>query len=168
MASKALIIIMGASGSGKTTIGQALHHEIGGHFVEADDFHSAANIKKMSSGTPLNDEDRQSWVKAIVEHINGRSESTITLACSALTPYVQAELKRAQDRQLVWLYLETDKSLLQERMSTRQHFMPQSLIDSQIKALTPPVEAIKLDGSLPVRELVNQCKASMGRKPIGQ
>ena len=158
-----LIVVMGVSGSGKTTVGKALHQAIGGHFVEADDFHSPANIKKMSSGAPLTDDDRRDWIRAIVDHINAHADRTFILACSALTPFVQSELGRAQACDVTWFHLESDRDSLAKRMAARDHFMPVSLLESQFAALQPPPEAISIDGSRPLDEVVEACRAAINR-----
>ncbi len=153
-----LIVVMGVSGSGKTTVGKALHQAIGGHFVEADDFHSPSNIDKMSSGTPLSDDDRRDWIRAIVDHINAHADHTFILACSALTSFVQSELGRAEGCDVTWFHLESDRDSLTKRMAARDHFMPASLLESQFAALHPPAEAIPLNSGRPVNELVEICK----------
>ncbi len=163
-----LIVVMGVSGSGKTTVGKALHQAIGGHFVEADDFHSPANIKKMSSGSPLSDHDRRDWIRAIVDHLNERTDPPFILACSALTPFVQSELGRAEGCDVTWFHLESDRDCLTKRMAAREHFMPASLLESQFAALQPPPEAISLDSARPVNELVEICKRALLQSPADE
>ena len=153
-----LIVLMGVAGSGKTTIGKALHETIGGHFVEADDFHSNANIEKMSSGSPLTDQDRLDWIRTIVDHLNQRDEPVLILACSALTAFVQTELRRVTNCKITWLHLEASKTLIEDRMKQRDHFMPESLLESQFADLAPPPEAISINSAQPVEEIIRTCK----------
>lgn len=142
-----LIVVIGVSGSGKTTIGRAVADRSGWPFVEGDDFHPSANVDKMVAGIPLTDADRAPWVKAIVAHVDQCASCSVVLACSALTRSVQAALMKAHNRQVIWFHLRADIACVRERMNAREHFMPSSLIDSQFEALAPPDEAINMDAS---------------------
>lgn len=154
--SRRLIVVIGVSGSGKTTIGRAVADRGGWPFVEGDDFHPPANVEKMAAGVSLTDADRVPWVEAIVAHVDQCSSDSVVLACSALTRSVQVALMKAHNRQVIWYHLRADKACVRERMIARVHFMPSSLIDSQFEALAPPDDAINIDASESIDALVAQ------------
>ncbi|UMP01714.1 gluconokinase [Amycolatopsis sp. EV170708-02-1] len=131
-----VIVVMGVSGSGKTTVGTALAERLGIDYAEADTFHPKANIDKMSSGHPLNDEDRQPWLEAIATWISDHQCSGGVVTSSALK-YRYRDILRGGGK--VWfLHLHGDRDLLADRMKTRSgHFMPVSLLDSQLADLEP-------------------------------
>lgn len=153
-------IIMGVSGSGKSTLGRALANELSLPFDDADDFHPQANVDKMSRGQPLDDADRQPWFDRLCSLILDRQSSGTggVLACSALKRTYRDQL-RSSGVGVRFVYLHAQKNLLLTRMSSRsEHFMPTTLLDSQLSTLEEPVpdEAIRLDAMLPVQELVNR------------
>lgn len=157
-----LIIVMGVAGSGKTTVGAGLAEAAGWPFVEADEFHPDANREKMASGTPLTDEDRAGWISAIAAHVAESDAPRIVLACSALTRFVQERLVRDSGRlcRFVWLELAADN--VRARMSSRKgHFMPVSLLESQLAALDVPEGALRMDALRPVGELVQMLQESL-------
>jgi len=135
-----VIVLMGVSGSGKSTIGAALSQRLGWPFRDADSFHPPANIAKMSSGVPLNDDDRWPWLAAIAQWIDAR--------CAAGTPGIVScsALKRAYRSRIVGgresvrlVYLNGDMGLIAQRLQARRdHFMPPSLLESQFAALEEP------------------------------
>lgn len=131
-----VIVVMGVSGSGKTTVGTALAERLGVDYAEADTFHPKANIDKMSSGHPLNDEDRRPWLEAIAAWISGHQSADGVVTSSALKYRYRDILRGGGD---VWfLHLHGDRDLLADRMKTRSgHFMPVSLLDSQLADLEP-------------------------------
>ncbi|KFU79475.1 gluconokinase [Amycolatopsis lurida] len=131
-----VIVVMGVSGSGKTTVGTALAERLGVDYAEADTFHPKANIDKMSSGHPLNDEDRRPWLEAIAAWISDHQSSGGVVTSSALKYRYRDILRSGGD---VWfLHLHGDRDLLADRMKTRSgHFMPVSLLDSQLADLEP-------------------------------
>ncbi|AGM03746.1 gluconokinase [Amycolatopsis keratiniphila] len=131
-----VIVVMGVSGSGKTTVGTALAERLGVDYAEADTFHPKANIDKMSSGHPLNDEDRHPWLEAIATWIRDHQCSGGVVTSSALK-YRYRDILRSGGK--VWfLHLHGDRDLLANRMKTRSgHFMPVSLLDSQLADLEP-------------------------------
>ncbi|WP_410605370.1 gluconokinase [Amycolatopsis sp. lyj-90] len=131
-----VIVVMGVSGSGKTTVGTELAARLGVDYAEADTFHPQANIDKMSSGHPLNDEDRQPWLEAIAGWIRDHQDSGGVVTSSALKYRYRDVLRSGGD---VWfLHLHGDRALLADRMKTRSgHFMPVSLLDSQLADLEP-------------------------------
>ena len=148
-------LIMGVAGSGKTTIAQKLTEEIKAFLIEADDYHSKNNIKKMSSGIPLNDEDRYDWLVKIREEIVKRQKTqNLVVTCSALKEKYRSILN-VKNYYLV--YLKINKETARKRINNRRdHFMPDSLVESQFSILEEPKKAITLDQSLKPDEMVNQ------------
>ena len=134
------LVIMGVSGSGKTTIGQLLAEKTGGKFLDGDDFHPPENVTKMSSGIPLTDGDRQGWLETLATIICDAEEFTI-IACSALKETYREVLKGAQ-----FVFLSGSPELLMERMNQRSgHYMPPGLLQSQLETLEAPSNALTLD-----------------------
>ena len=148
-------LIMGVAGSGKTTIAQKLTEEINAFLIEADDYHSKNNIKKMSSGIPLNDEDRYDWLIKIREEIIKRQKTqNLVVTCSALKEKYRSILN-VKNYYLV--YLKINKETARKRINNRRdHFMPDSLVESQFSILEEPKKAITLDQSLNPEQMVNQ------------
>ena len=135
-----IIVVMGVSGVGKTTIGVRLAERLGVPFVEGDSFHPPANIAKMSSGVPLDDADRLPWLEALAAELERarRTGGGIVLVCSALRRSYRDILRDGHD-DVVFLFLAGDKTLIGERLAARRgHFMPPGLLDSQFAALEPP------------------------------
>ncbi len=138
----AAIIVMGVSGSGKSTIGALLAEALGWPFSDADGFHPAANVTKMASGQPLTDEDRWPWLDAITAHIAAARAAgqPVVVACSALRRAYRERL-RAGHGDLVFLHLAGEAGLIAGRQAARQgHFMPPSLMASQFATLEDPAE----------------------------
>ncbi len=135
-----ILVVMGVSGSGKTTVARGLAERLGWRFQEGDALHPPSNVAKMSAGTPLTDDDRWPWLAAIAAVIDGwRAQGVSGIAtCSALKRAYRAVL--VGDRADVRLvYLAGDKALISRRMAARKgHFMPAALLDSQFAALEPP------------------------------
>lgn len=131
------IVVMGVTGCGKTTIGTLLAQRLGVPYLEADDFHPAANVSKMQAGTPLTDEDRQPWLTAIAKHITSGPGPRPVVSCSALKRTYRDLLRQADPR--VWfLHLVVDETAASARVAARPgHFMPASLVASQFAALEP-------------------------------
>ncbi|WP_434975399.1 gluconokinase [Streptomyces mesophilus] len=126
---------MGVSGTGKTTVGRLLAAELGVPYAEADEFHSAANIEKMRSGTPLTDEDRWPWLDSLGAWAASRAGLGGVVSCSALKRVYRDRLRAAAPG-VVFLHLSGSRELITERQSAREgHFMPASLIASQFEAL---------------------------------
>jgi carbohydrate kinase (thermoresistant glucokinase family) len=132
-----LIVVMGVSGSGKSTVGALLASRLGVPFADADDVHPAANVAKMAAGIPLTDEDRWPWLALVGQALHAASGSGLVMACSALRrAYRDAILAEAPAVRFV--YLHGSRELLAERMGHRHgHFMPTSLLDSQLATLEP-------------------------------
>ncbi|NGN66637.1 MBL fold metallo-hydrolase [Streptomyces sp. A7024] len=132
-----LVVVMGVTGSGKSTVGEALSERIGLPFAEGDDFHPPSNIEKMSGGTPLNDDDRLPWLDAIASWLAGRTASGGIISCSALKRRYRDRLAGAVDG-LFFLHLDGSPELIGERLEERRdHFMPKGLLRSQFDALEP-------------------------------
>lgn len=132
-----LVVVMGVAGSGKTTVGQALADRLGVTYADADDFHSAASVAKMASGHPLDDADRAPWFRAIGAWLAEHDEGGAVVGCSALRRRYRDVLRAAAPR-LQFLHLTGDPTVLTRRVSERPgHFMPASLITSQLETLEP-------------------------------
>lgn len=136
----AVVVLMGVSGSGKSTIGAALSQQLGWPYSDADVFHPPANVAKMSAGEPLNDDDRKPWLAAIAAHIDkARADGAHAIvSCSALKRIYRDVLVGARDDVRLVL-LDGTKDEIHARMSARKdHFMPLSLLDSQFATLERP------------------------------
>lgn len=159
------VVVGGISGSGKSTVGAALAERLGVEFCDGDDLHPEANVAKMRAGTPLTDEDRWPWLDAIAAWLAEREAGVV--ACSALRRSYRDHLRAAVPDVEV-LLLHGDADLIRERQASRgQHFMPASLLDSQIATLEPlePDEAgATLDVADPVEEIVAAYAAHEGRE----
>lgn len=156
------VIVMGVSGSGKTTIGAALAGRLGWAFADADDYHPAANREKMSRGIPLTDEDRVPWLEALHEVIGDhvRRGKPVVLACSALKEsYRRILIGDLEGVRIV--FAQGSRELIAERMRARQHFMPVALLDSQFAALEVPKGALTVDISRPLEEIVRLLAAEL-------
>lgn len=141
-----IVIVMGVSGSGKSTVGAALAQRLGWPFHDGDTFHPPANVAKMRQGIPLTDTDRQPWLLAIQQFMQRTQNAgkSAVIACSALRKaYRETLLQRETWVRFVWLH--GPRELIAERMQARPgHFMPPSLLDSQLDTLEPPDGAIAL------------------------
>ncbi|KNC19430.1 gluconate kinase [Arthrobacter sp. RIT-PI-e] len=133
------VVVMGISGSGKTTIATLLAEKLGWVFAEADEFHPAANIEKMTSGTPLTDEDRWPWLETMRDWMSSRTATgtDTVVTCSALRRAYRDVLVQAGG-DVLFVHLMGEEELILDRMSTRSgHFMPESLLPSQLSTLEP-------------------------------
>jgi gluconokinase len=153
-----ILIVMGVSGCGKTTIGEMLAERLKCDFADADSFHSQANKDKMHKGIPLTDDDRWPWLKAIRASIVEKQAdgTTHVYACSALKR-VYRDILRDGDTDVTFVYLKGTPELLQERIKTRKgHFFDPQLLQSQLDTLEPPGldEAIEVDIALSPEEIV--------------
>jgi gluconokinase len=161
---RVVIILMGVSGSGKTTIGKRLAEALGWRFLEGDDFHPPANVAKMAAGTPLTDEDRLPWLqqlRGLITDALARQENAV-LACSALKQSYQRMLTVEASRER-WVYLWAPREVIASRLAKRAgHFMPLSLLDSQFEALEAPVDALTVDVTPEPDVVVATIRARLG------
>ena len=158
-----VIILMGVSGSGKTTIGRRLADELGWKFYDGDDFHPRANVEKMAHGVPLDDEDRAPWLESLRDLIRSclvRGESAV-LACSALKRSYREYLLIDENVKLV--YLKGDYELIEDRLEGRRgHFMKPKMLDSQFDALEEPERGLTVDISLPPEKIIETIRSRFG------
>ena len=134
-----IVIVMGVSGSGKTTVAQGIAQEFGWTYIEGDDLHPQANVSKMASGHPLTDEDRWPWLERIGEVIDThiRDGRSAVITCSALKRIYRDVLRAGRD-QVTFCHVDVPRAELERRVATRQgHYMPASLLDSQLATLEP-------------------------------
>jgi gluconokinase len=157
-------LVMGVTGSGKTTIGTLLSAAMGCPFYDADDFHSPENVRKMASGVPLTDEDRGPWLQELHELIsrhNQRGENGV-LACSALKAAYRRIL--SADADVAVVYLKAHPDLIRSRLDSRSgHYMPQRLIGSQFLDLEEPKEGIIIDAAWPPEQIVETIRSELAR-----
>lgn len=150
-----IIIVMGVSGSGKSTVGSRLADELGWAFYDADDFHNTANRSKMSQGIPLTDDDRSTWLASLRELIQKGidSEMSIVLACSALKEAYRAILN--VDGQVKFVYLKGSYAEIESRLKNREgHFMPVKLLASQFETLEEPANALHVKVTHTLEEII--------------
>ena len=148
------VVVMGVSGSGKTTVGAALADALGLRFVDGDALHPAANVAKMAAGIPLDDADRAPWLDAVGALL---AAGPVVVACSALKRTYRDRL-RAAAPDLDLVFLDGSRELLASRTAARPgHFMPASLLDSQLATLEPPTadeHPVTVDVAAPVDQIV--------------
>jgi gluconokinase len=155
-----VVILMGAAGAGKTTVGKAAAARLGWEFLDADDFHDRANVDRMSRGVPLTDADRLPWLDRLRRLLSERvqQKKSVVLACSALKRSYQKVLQVSPAVQLA--YLKAPPALLRERLKHREgHYLHPSLLDSQLFVLEEPRNALILDAALPVEALAEAIAA---------
>lgn len=154
-----LFVVMGVAGCGKSTVGNAIADQLGGIYVEGDEFHPLTNIKKMSNGEPLTDDDRWPWLKIIAQKM-AKTEGLVFTGCSALKKSYRDFISREAGEDVTFIHLSGSKELIAERMNKRAgHFMPPSLLDSQFAALEPLTEqesSIVVDISFSEQEILDQ------------
>lgn len=164
-----VLVIMGVSGTGKSTLGGLLAGQLGWDLAEGDDFHPAENVAKMASGTPLTDEDRWPWLDRVAEWVNGHAESGThgIVTCSALRRVYR---DRIGGPGVLFVHLEGSRSLVSDRLSRRlDHFMPETLLGSQYATLEPLEDdergiVISVDRS--PRELARQIVRQLGLRRL--
>lgn len=139
-----IYIVMGVSGCGKSTVGDLLAKQLSLPFYDADDFHFPENIEKMANSIPLTDEDREPWLTLLANNIvQWQADGGAVLACSALKKSYRDILRSTTQGVVQFIYLKGDKALLASRLKSRNdHFMPETLLTSQLNTLDPPTEAI--------------------------
>ncbi|MEP1552440.1 MAG: gluconokinase [Paraglaciecola sp.] len=153
-----IYIVMGVSGCGKSTIGEELAKQLSLPFYDADDFHFPESVVKMASGTPLTDEDRKPWLTLLANNITQwQSAGGAVLACSALKQSYRDILSSTTENTVRFVYLKGDKATLSARLNSRDnHFMPETLLESQLNTLEPPQDAITVLLKNTVDEIISQ------------
>ncbi|MFE8605059.1 gluconokinase [Archangium violaceum] len=162
-----VIIVMGVSGSGKTTVGQRLAAALGCQFRDADDFHPPGNIAKMAAGIALTDEDRAPWLTVLRERVENTlaAGEALVLACSALKRAYRERLTVDAARQR-WVYLRVPREILARRLMARTgHYMPAVLLDSQLAALEVPEDALVVEATADPDTLVATLLRELGPRP---
>jgi len=142
-----LFIVMGVSGSGKTTIGELLAKHLNLPFYDGDDFHSAANVAKMAAGHPLNDDDRHDWLATLAQRLGEWEQASgAVLACSALKETYRQTLQNGAQEHLHWVFLDGSYELLRARLEGRHdHYMKSSMLDSQLATLEKPAYGLRIE-----------------------
>ncbi|MGN7199537.1 gluconokinase [Arthrobacter sp. SAFR-044] len=129
------IVVMGVSGAGKSSVGQALASQLGASFIDGDTLHPEANVRKMAAGVPLTDEDRWPWLHLVGTQLSASTENATIVACSALKRSYRDAI-RAAAPDTAFILLQADRPALQDRLTQRPgHFMPASLLTSQLETL---------------------------------
>jgi gluconokinase len=160
-----VVVLMGVSGVGKTTVGKALAADLGWTFVEADEFHPPANVEKMRAGTPLTDGDRRPWLRALrgrIDEACGRGENAV-LACSALKADYREYLERGCPADVRYVYLRGSAELIRRRLEGRDgHFMNPALLESQFEVLEPPEGDVQVDATPPPEVIAAEIRRRLG------
>jgi gluconokinase len=164
------LVVMGVSGSGKSTIADKLAERLGWRYEDGDRFHPASNVAKMSAGHPLTDEDRWPWLQAIADEIDRvcLTGTHVVIACSALKRAYRDILVHGRDDVRI-VYLKGTQALIADRLAARKnHFMPSGLLESQFKTLEPPAAnenpvTVSIDGS--VDAIVDDIVRQLGLNP---
>lgn len=158
------VVVMGVSGSGKSTVGRALAEALGVPFVEGDGLHPPRNVQLMAAGTPLTDADRHGWLQAVAGQLAAARQQGVVLSCSALK-HSYRELLRASAPDLRLVHLVGEPVVLAQRMQSRPgHYMPASLLQSQLDTLEPPTAdeaAITVDIDAPALAIVQRLQAQL-------
>jgi gluconokinase len=159
-----IIVLFGVSGSGKSTVGDVLAEQLGWPFIDADDYHPAANIEKMKRGEPLTDEDRLPRLESIAEVTEDLCEKgiNVVLACSALK-HVYRKYLQTHDNCVHFVHLHGSEELIQQRLLKRRgHFMPPGLLHSQFEALEGPKYSLEVDITPPPEEIARTIREKLG------
>jgi gluconokinase len=165
-----VILLMGVSGSGKTTVGQLLASQLGWEFADADDFHPAANVEKMRNGIPLTDADRAPWLQKLRSLIDNwiAAKKNAVLACSALKRsyreilQIESPLAQRGTEEVQVIYLKGSPQVLQQRMHARVgHFMTERMLQSQLETLEEPKYALIIDIAQTPDKIVADIRAAL-------
>ena len=161
-----MLVVTGVAGSGKTTVGRALAGRLRWPFHDADDLHSAESREQMRRGVPLEDAQREPWlrrVRSVIEAAVGDANGAV-IACSALKEKYRQILSEGLP-EVRFVFLDADRDLLVRRLAGRHdHFAGPSLLDSQLDALEPPADALRLDAAEPVDVLVGAILTDLDRR----
>ena len=167
MPQNTLLVVMGVSGSGKSTVGAAIAQRLRVPFADADDFHPPANVAKMSAGTPLDDDDRWPWLEAIGEWLVAHDTSGGVMSCSALKRRYRDQL-RHHAQGITFLHLDGSHEVISARQASRPgHFMPASLLHSQfatLEPLAPDERGVVIDVDQDIDAIVNRYLTLTGPK----
>jgi gluconokinase len=169
-----IVVVMGVSGVGKTTVGAALARRLGCRFLDADAFHPTANVEKMRRGVPLTDDDRRPWLDAIARELASRAAagSGVGLACSVLRRAHREALRAgARGADVRFVYLRANYDEVDARLRARTgHFIPESLLRSQLDTLEPPdaTEALAVDAAAPPEAIVDAIVRGLTLAPPAQ
>jgi len=162
-----IVVLMGVSGSGKTTVGKVLAARLGWRFVDADDYHPPANIEKMRRGIPLTDEDRRPWLQGLARLVDAACADgrNLVLACSALKHAYQEYLERGHHC-VHYVHLQGSPELIRERLAARHgHFFDPHLLRSQFEALEPPEHAVVVDIAPAPEAIATEIGQRLGLEP---
>ena len=161
------LIVMGVSGCGKSSVGEALAARFAVPYIEGDAMHPPANIAKMSAGTPLNDDDRWPWLDALAARLKSEAAQNggAIASCSSLKKIYRDRLQAGSGPQTRFVFLDCSRKTLERNQSERTgHFMPPSLLDSQLATLEPPYDeprAIVIDGNQPFDAVIESIVAKL-------
>ena len=159
-----LVVVMGVSGSGKSTVGAALAQRLRVQFADADDFHPPANIAKMTAGNALDDDDRHPWLESIGEWLAERGESGGVMSCSALKRKYRDQLRQHEPRTEFLLLHGTLEVITRRQASRPGHFMPASLLQSQfdtLEPLEPDENGVVVDVDQSIDAIVNEYASTL-------
>ena len=160
-----MVLVMGVSGSGKTTVGRLLAEELGWNFQDADEFHPLTNVEKLRRGMPLTDDDRLPWLRQLRRLISGwiEAQRSVVLACSALTHRYRAILLEGMEDHVRLVYLKGNLDLIERRLAGRKdHFMHRGLLASQFETLEEPGEALVVDIEDSPDRIVARIRSGLG------
>lgn len=161
MTKKTIYYIMGVSGCGKSTIGKLLAAELRIPFFDGDDYHPEANVLKMASGYPLNDDDRRGWLESLNQLAQKHKEKGTVIACSALKKSYRSVLQKDLIDSTQFVFLEGSFQEISDRLKSREgHFMPRALLQSQFDALEVPKNALTISIQLPKAKIVAEVIAA--------
>lgn len=158
-----MLVLMGVSGCGKSSVGAALAARLGCLYLDGDDLHPPGNIEKMANGIPLDDEDRWPWLDAVAQSL-ALADRTVVIGCSALKRTYRDRIRQGAGSPVFFVHLSGSRAVIAERVSNRPgHFMPAALLDSQFAALESPQQderSVTVDIDQPLDELVSVITAA--------